>query len=121
MGKQMGKQTDREITISEETYQKIKGQLQQDDVTEINNYEDMIGMCVYIRTVTYHQLGRVASVGSDLIRLEDASWVGDSGRWMQAIKEGKLNEVEPTGTMFVNRDAIVDVTPWVHDLPTEQK
>jgi hypothetical protein len=53
--------------------------------------------------------------------LENASWIADSGRFMQAIKEGKLSEVEPVGDWFFNYDTMVDGGIWKHDLPKEQK
>ena len=53
--------------------------------------------------------------------LSDASWVADSGRFMDAIKNGTLSEVEPVGAAFVNVAAITDAFPWNHDLPTKQK
>lgn len=111
----------RKIEVSEETYQKIKDQLADEEMIEINEIEDMIGKCFYFRTVTYHQVGRVVKRIGDLIQLEDASWVADSGRFMQAIKNGTLSEVEPVGTFFINMKALVDICPWNHDLPKEQK
>jgi len=80
-----------------------------------------LNTCWFIRTVTYHLVGRVVSFTPEYIVLEDASWVADSGRFMQAIKAGTLSEVEPVGTAVVNRDAIVDAFPWRHSLPKEQK
>ena len=41
--------------------------------------------------------------------------------FMNAIKEGKLNEVEPVGDAFLNLDSVTDAFPWVHPLPKEQK
>ncbi len=82
--------------------------------------EALMGKKVFIRTVTYHLVGKVESVG-ELVELSDASWVADSGRFMQAIKDGTLNEVEPVGTAYVNPAAITDLFPWEHELPTRQK
>ncbi len=80
------------------------------------------GLSYFIRTVTYHLVGRVTAIHEGgFIVLEDASWVADSGRFMQAIKEGKLDEVEPVGCAIVNIAAITDAFPWLHKLPTEQK
>jgi hypothetical protein len=79
------------------------------------------GKCYFIRTVTYHLVGKVAKIEGDFMLLKDASWVADSGRFMNALKEGKLNEVEPVGDAIVNLQSITDAFPWVHDLPTEQK
>ena len=79
------------------------------------------GKSYFIRTVTYHLIGRVERIVGKFLVLKDASWIGDSGRFMNAIKEGKLNEVEPVGDAFLNTDAIADAFPWVHELPKEQK
>lgn len=86
-----------------------------------NDSPFLVGKSYFVRTVTYHMVGRIeACIGKFLI-LGDASWVADSGRFMQAIKEGSLSEVEPVGRAFVNMDSIVDAFPWVHSLPDEQK
>lgn len=79
------------------------------------------GEAYFIRTVTYHLVGRVRHVLRDFLVLEDAAWVADSGRFMQAIKDGALNEVEPVGVAFVNLGSITDAFPWRHTLPTGQK
>lgn len=79
-----------------------------------------VGKSYFFRTVTYHLIGRVKSIVGSFVELEDASWIADSGRFMNAIKEGKLDEVEPVGNMFVNAFSVTDVFPWTHKLPTEQ-
>ena len=109
------------ITISEETYDNIKGQLEADEAVDISSLDDMVGKKLFIRTVTYHCVGKVKNRMGAFIELEKASWIGDSGRFSNAIKEGTLNEVEPVGTMWVNLSSIVDFFPWRHTLPTEQK
>lgn len=82
----------------------------------------LIGAAYYIRTVTYHLVGRVKAIVGGFLVLEDAAWVADSGRFTQAITDGKLNEVEPvTVPVFVNMNAITDVFVWNHELPREQK
>lgn len=109
------------IEISDETFEKIKDQLKANERIELSTYDDFVGKKWYIRTVTYHQVGKcVKRVGMFLI-LEDASWVADSGRFMQALKTGKLDEVEPVGDCLVNLNAVADMFPWRHDLPKEQK
>ena len=109
------------IEVSEETFERIKDQLAEDEMKELNTYDDMVGQKYFIRTVTYHLLGKVQKQVGKFLMLTDASWVADSGRFMQAIKEGKLGEVEPVGIAFVNIDAITDFFPWKHKLPKEQK
>jgi hypothetical protein len=109
------------ITISEETYEKLKKQLIEESYKEINDFQDMVGENFFFRTVTYHLTGRVKKVIGNILQLEEAAWIADSGRFMQAIKEGKLNEVEPVGTAFINVNSITDFFPWKHKLPVDQK
>jgi len=117
----------RKIEISDETYDRIKDQLEEEDedcYCDIEEWGHMIGKKFFFRTVTYHAVGRVVkwiSCEENFIELSDASWVADSGRFMNAIKEGVLSEVEPVGTMWINLNSVVDFFPWKHDLPTEQK
>jgi len=109
------------IEISEETLSKIKKQLGCDEVKEISSYKDMIEEKFFFRTVTYHLVGKVEKQIGDFLKLSNASWVADSGRFMNAIKEGKLNEVEPVGIAYLNLQTVTDFFPWRHDLPKEQK
>ena len=109
------------IEISGEIYERIKSQLGEDDFTEIESYDDLVGKKFFFRTVTYHLVGKVEKRFGDFLELSSASWVADSGRFMNAIKEGKLNEVEPVGVAFINLKTVVDFFPWKFALPTEQK
>ena len=109
------------ITISDETYEGIKGQLGEDEKFDVSQLEDFVGKKLYIRTVTYHLVGKIEKLVGNFMVLKEASWVADSGRFMQAIKDGTLDEVEPVGDAFVNMNAITDAFPWTHKLPKEQK
>lgn len=80
-----------------------------------------VGTKVFIRTVTYHWVGQVESVGDGYVHLTDASWVADSGRFSTAIEKGTLSEVERVGEAAVAVQSIVDVIPWRHKLPTATK
>ncbi|NCB44474.1 MAG: hypothetical protein EOM59_17920 [Clostridia bacterium] len=111
----------RTLEIGEETYEKIKAQLQEEEKCEVKTFEDFIGKSFYFRTVTYHLVGKVTNVLGHFLQLESASWVADSGRFMQAIKNGTLVEVEPVGIAFVNLESVTDFFPWKNELPTEQK
>ncbi len=110
----------RTIQISEATYEKIKDQLGNDERADISTLDDLIGQKLFIRTVTYHLVGKVVKRMGAFLQLEISSWVADSGRFMNAIKEGKLDEVEPVGTSWVNLSSVVDFFPWKHELPTKQ-
>ena len=109
------------LEVSDETYEAIKGQLNADELVDISTLDDLVGQKLYIRTVTYHTVGKVTKRMGTFIQLETASWVADSGRFMNAIKDGTLNEVEPVGIAWVNLSSVVDFFPWKHALPTEQK
>jgi hypothetical protein len=86
-----------------------------------NKYDHFIGKKLFIRTVTYHMLGRCIAARGDLVELEQASWIADSGRFMQFIKEGKMNEVEPVGNVHINMSSVCDMYEWSHELPKDQK
>ena len=111
----------RTIEVSDETYEAIKDQLGEDVVIEIDSLDDFIGKKLFIRTVTYHMVGKVTKRVGKFFQMENASWISDSGRFMNAIKEGTLDEVEPVGTAFLNVDTVVDMFEWKHKLPTSQK
>lgn len=81
-----------------------------------------IGANYFIRTVTYFATGKVKAIVGQFLVLEDAAWIADTGRFMEAIMEGKLNEVEPVSVdMFININSITDAFVWEHDLPRKQK
>ena len=110
------------LQISDETYEKIKQQLNEEEKLDINTLQDFAGKSFFFRTVTYHMIGKVVKVlPMGILQLEKASWVADSGRFMQAIKEGTLNEVEPVGDWFLSLATCTDFGIWKHDLPTKQK
>ena len=107
------------IEVSDEVYEKIKDKL--GDSKEIHRYEDLVGGAYFFRTVTYHTVGKVIRIIGKFAQLEDATWIADSGRFMNAIKNGVLNETEPVGSAFINLDTVVDFFPWKHSLNIEQK
>ena len=109
------------LNISDETYELIKDQLKGNESMDVSKMEDFVGKKVYIRTVTFHHTGKIEKIVGQFLLLSSAAWIADSGRFMQAIKDGVLNEVEPVGEVFVNVNTIVDMFYWRHPLPTEQK
>ena len=81
-----------------------------------------IGAKLFIRTVTYHYTGRVSYFADGELVLEDAAWIADSGRFANALKTGELGEVEPyPGLCSLGVGAIVDASPWNHELPRGTK
>ena len=83
-----------------------------------------VGRKYFIRTVTYHCVLEISAIigGFLFYEKEKMSWVAYSGRFTQAIDEGKLDEVEPVKVSGgVSLDAIVDYFEWIHPLPRTQK
>lgn len=81
-----------------------------------------VGEAYLIRTVTMIILGKLDKVFDGELVMSSASWVADTGRFYDALKTGKLNEVEPfTDDVIVGRASIIDATIWAHKLPKEQK
>lgn len=111
----------RTLEISDETYEKIKEQLQADELIDVSSLDDLVGKKFFIRTVTYFMVGEVTKRMGAFIELKDASWIADTGRFSNAIKDGELSEVEPVGVAWVNLSSVVDFFPWKHKLPTKQK
>lgn len=81
-----------------------------------------VGEKYLIRTVTVYVVGKVREIVGDFIVLDDASWIGDTGRFSEALAKGTLNEIErvPDG-QIVSLGAIADAQPWCHTLPKETK
>ena len=83
-----------------------------------------VGKAYFIRTVTYHIVGRVARIVGNFVEFDEntISWVADSGRFTQAINDGNLDDVEPIDVLGgVSLGAIVDYFEWKHELPRTQK
>lgn len=81
-----------------------------------------IGENYFIRTVTHHYTGKLIRVTPKELVLQDAAWIADDGRFMNALKDGTLNEIEPfQDDVVIGRGAILDATFWRHDLPRTQK
>lgn len=77
---------------------------------------------VFIRTLTYHYVGKVSDDTKKEIVLDQVSWIADSGRFGECIGNGTISESEFIGdNIRIMKGNIVDVIPWKHDLPTKSK
>jgi hypothetical protein len=77
-----------------------------------------IGDAVFIQTVTYFYLGKVASVAFDEIVLDNATCVYDTGRLSEYLQTGRISASEPfLDPVSISRAAVVAVTKWRHPLP----
>jgi len=80
------------------------------------------GKNVFIKTVTMFYTGKLASENDKFIFIEDAAWIADTGRFYDFLKDGDVNEVEPfVDPVAINKDSIVEITLWNHDLLRKQK
>jgi len=76
----------------------------------------------FIRTVTMHLIGELIFISDKELVLKNASWIADSGRFYNALKDGSLLEIEPfIEDVIVNRGSIIDATKWLLELPRIQK
>ncbi len=82
-----------------------------------------LGQQYFIRTVTFYHTGKLVAATDKELVLENAAWIADTGRFADALKSGKLNEVEPfpDGRVIVGRGAVIDAAVWPHELPRTQK
>lgn len=91
-------------------------------VIDANTAPYEIGKNYIIRTVTMTYTGKLVWVGDKELVVENTAWIPDSGRWMQAVRNGTLDEVEPMNERaIIGRGAIVDASVISWDLPKEQK
>jgi hypothetical protein len=82
----------------------------------------IIGANYLIRTVTHTYTGKLVWVGEKELVLDTCAWIADSGRWMSAVSNGTLDEIEPMGDgKVIGRGAIVDASVVTWELPTSQK
>lgn len=80
------------------------------------------GEKILVRTVTHYLTGKVKEIVGKFIVLTDAAWIADTGRFSEALKTGKLSEVEPVEhDVRLNSDTIIDAFEWKHSLPRDQK
>ena len=81
-----------------------------------------IGKNYLIRTVTMIDTGRLVEVGEHELALEDAAWIADTGRFMQALETAAFTEVEPfpAGRVIIGRGSIIDAVQ-IPSLPRKQK
>ena len=105
---------------------KIEKQLKDMEKEEHTNHFFNIGENYLIRTVTFTYLGNLMSVGEKELLIGDASWIANTGRFSNMLKEGVTvqdhSEIEPCNAdIVIGRGAIVDMIPYKHKLPKKQK
>ena len=109
------------MNIDELTLKQIK-EIQNMGASVPKSHPFKVGENYFIRTVTMIICGRLESVGDSELVMSSASWIADTGRFHDALKTGKLNEVEPfINDVIIGRGSLIDATIWTHSLPLSQK
>lgn len=83
-----------------------------------------VGKPYFIRTVTHHYTGLLVAVHPAELVLGKCCWIADDGRFADALKTGKFNEVEPfpeDAQVIIGRGSIVDAVILSAELPASQK
>jgi len=81
-----------------------------------------IGGKYFFRTVTHAHTGQVKAVKGNFLVLENATWIADTGRFANALKDEVFDEVEPfTSDCILNMETIIDATELHGELPKYQK
>lgn len=77
---------------------------------------------VFIRTVTLYYTGLIKEIVGDWIVLEQASWIADTGRFFDFLKDGTCNEYESfQKPVSIPTGSVIDITEWSHKLFTGNK
>ena len=109
-----------ELTIGEA--KKIAGMFSEGLDSEVSKAMKKVGDKVFIRTLTYHYIGRVIEETPAYIKLGAVVWVADSGQFTKTIQEGSLSEIEIIDVdTYIMKSNIVDVIEWRHPIPTQRK
>jgi len=81
-----------------------------------------VGKNYFIRTFSFHYVGKLVAINENNLILEKASWVADSGRFGEALACGKLSETEKyVNDVVLFRNSLLDATEWQHELPKVSK
>lgn len=77
-----------------------------------------IGKNYLVDTGVKLYVGRLVSQQPFMLSLADASWVADTGRLHEFVKNGRAdgNEIEPVGSIVLRWESAI---PWNHKLPKE--
>lgn len=82
----------------------------------------IVGKKYFIRTVTLYYTGELMEIYGNWLILKNASWIADTGRFHDFLKEGVCNEYESfLEPVYIPVGSIVDVSEWKHPLFSGQK
>lgn len=78
----------------------------------------------FIRTVTMYYTGRLIDQNENELLLENVAWIADTGRFSDALKSGRFDEVEPypqNTKVIIPIGCILDASIFEKELPNEKK
>jgi hypothetical protein len=93
-----------------------------EDYTDEHDFD--IGENYIIRTVTMIYTGKLLKVGRHELVMTDVSWIPETGRYMQFVSDGIVNECEPYPDgvkVIIGRGALLDAVVLNKPLPRSQK
>ena len=91
------------IEVSDETFKKIKDQLGEEEIEEIESLEELVGKTYLFQCARYIYYGKVKSINSTYIELTKASIIYDTGELKASSASDKQ---ELPSNVFVLRNAI---------------
>jgi len=98
------------IDVSDETLAKIKDQLGDDfEPIEVNEMEDLVGKKWAFQCARYIYFGKVKSVNSTFIELDEAQIVYETGEWSNT--EADDVQKAPKGKIILMRQSIESILP----------
>lgn len=72
-----------------------------------------VGKNYFIRSVTHYYTGRLTDIVGEWLVLDEASWIADTGRFHDFLKDGKCNEYESfISPVYVPMGSVIDITEW---------
>src|SRR5262245_30178845 len=88
----------------------------------VDNSAWEVGQIYLIRTVTMIDTGKLIAVTPQELVLENAALIADTGRFADALKSIKFNEVEPfpDGRVIIGRGSVIDAVK-IESSPRSQK
>ncbi len=89
---------------------------------KIHDIKGLIGRNIMIRTVTMILTGYVDDITDKDILLTKCSWIPETDRWSEFVKNGAVNSCEPypeDTVVFVNRSSYIDMCQIDCKLPRE--
>jgi len=80
-------------------------------VKSVQKHPYVIGEQWFIQTATLYYVGTLTGVTEGELIIEDSAWVADTGRFNEFMSGKQAAEMEPCGSVVINRGAIISAMP----------